>query len=83
MSEARRLADQGRKVGAMLLSADIPDLALAIRMPPDARRYAQRLYATLHELDDAACDVVLVECVPNEEPWLAIADRLERAAAPA
>jgi L-threonylcarbamoyladenylate synthase len=44
--------------------------------PPD---YARALYATLHELDDSRVDSIVIERVPEDEAWLAIADRLARA----
>lgn len=81
-AEARAVAARGEKVGALLLDAELPSVTLGVRMPRAAVAYARRLYATLHELDDAGCTVVFVERVPNEEPWPAIADRLERAASP-
>ena len=51
-------------------------------MPSDAVGYARRLYATLHALDEAGCDVIFVERVPNGPEWLAAQDRLERASTP-
>ncbi len=43
--------------------------------------YARALYAALRELDRAGAARILVEDVPDDEPWAAIADRLRRAAA--
>ena len=43
--------------------------------------YGRALYATLRELDRAGAVRILVEAVPGDEPWAAIADRLRRAAA--
>src|SRR5690348_2207067 len=80
---ARALAASGVTVGAMTLTVDLAGVDKAIPMPPDPIEYAHRLYATLHELDDVGCDVVFVERVPEEERWLAITDRLVRAATPA
>jgi L-threonylcarbamoyladenylate synthase len=45
---------------------------------PDA--YAHELYAALRELDALRCDWIVVEAVPDDEGWLAIRDRLRRAA---
>jgi L-threonylcarbamoyladenylate synthase len=48
---------------------------------PDApEAYARALYAALHEADAAAVDVVVIEGVPGEPEWWAVADRLTRAA---
>ena len=46
---------------------------------PDA--YASELYAALHRLDDAGCDEILVAAPPVTSAWLAVHDRLRRAAA--
>mgnify|MGYP001186243667 CR=1 FL=1 len=43
--------------------------------------YGRALYAVLRELDRLGAARILVEEVPDEEPWAAIADRLRRAAA--
>jgi L-threonylcarbamoyladenylate synthase len=42
--------------------------------------YGRALYAALRELDRAGAARILVEEVPDEEAWAAIADRLRRAA---
>jgi L-threonylcarbamoyladenylate synthase len=47
----------------------------------DPREYAADLYAALHRLDDAGVETILVQQPPNAEDWLAIRDRLTRAAA--
>jgi L-threonylcarbamoyladenylate synthase len=83
MTDARVLAARGRKVGALLTRADLPGVEPQIRMPDDPIAYARRLYAALHALDDLGCEVVFAERVPDDEPWLAVADRLQRAARPA
>lgn len=51
-----------------------------VQAPNTAFEYAQKLYSLLHELDKTASDCILVEKPPVREPWLAILDRLERAA---
>lgn len=48
-------------------------------LPADATGFAAALFATLHDLDDAGCDVVVVEAPPDTEAWLAVRDRLARA----
>lgn len=79
LEEARRLTSDGTRVGMLLISFDAPGPWEAVRMPPDAARYAQRLYAALHELDESGCSVIFVERVPDESAWLGVRDRLERA----
>jgi L-threonylcarbamoyladenylate synthase len=47
------------------------------RKPPD---YAARLYAALHELDEAGVDRIVVSLPPDTEEWATVLDRLRRAA---
>jgi L-threonylcarbamoyladenylate synthase len=46
----------------------------------DAATYAHDLYARLRELDADDTDLILVEALPMTDDWLAVADRLQRAA---
>jgi L-threonylcarbamoyladenylate synthase len=46
----------------------------------DPEAYAAGLYAALHRLDDAGCDEILVVEPPETPAWLAVRDRLARAA---
>lgn len=50
-----------------------------LRMPRDASAYAQRLYASLRELDSAGCEAILIEAPPETPDWTAVRDRLKRA----
>ncbi|HUE97087.1 MAG TPA: L-threonylcarbamoyladenylate synthase [Longimicrobiaceae bacterium] len=73
-------AKGGAALGALLRSSPPLDgVEHVVTMPPDAPGYASRLYASLHELDDAGCDVILVEEPPHGLPWAAVRDRLTRA----
>jgi len=45
--------------------------------PADGAEYARALYATLRTLDDAGCDLIVVQ----PPPWPALIDRLTRASA--
>jgi L-threonylcarbamoyladenylate synthase len=47
----------------------------------DPREYAADLYAALHRLDDAGYPTILIQEPPPTEDWLAVRDRLSRAAA--
>jgi L-threonylcarbamoyladenylate synthase len=49
-------------------------------MPLDARQYAARLYATLHQMDAAGLDRLVAALPPDTPEWLAVRDRLRRAA---
>ena len=47
---------------------------------PAAAQYAHDLYASLRDLDSASCDLLVIEAPPRSPEWLAVADRLQRAA---
>ena len=50
------------------------------QMPLAPAPYGRALYAALRGVDAAGADRILVEAVPANEPWAAVADRLSRAA---
>jgi L-threonylcarbamoyladenylate synthase len=58
---------------------DIGDI-LSVPMPAGALQYGSLLYATLRNLDSDGFDRLLVEAPPDDPAWLAVADRLRRAA---
>lgn len=49
-------------------------------LPVDPAGYAHELYAALRELDHAGADQIVVEALPDDPAWAAVADRLRRAA---
>jgi L-threonylcarbamoyladenylate synthase len=49
--------------------------------PARSDEYARMLYATLRELDESGCAVIVVEKPPQAADWLAVHDRLRRSAA--
>jgi L-threonylcarbamoyladenylate synthase len=55
-------------------------LAMVIALPAEADAYAQAIFAALHEADDANLDQLVIERVPDEPAWWAVADRVRRAA---
>lgn len=68
---------------AVLAHTAIPgatDIFRVAVLPRDARAYARALYAELHQCDDSAVDLILVEELPEGAEWKAIHDRLRRAA---
>jgi L-threonylcarbamoyladenylate synthase len=71
------------KARAAVLAFSRPDerVDFWLRMPRDPAGYAQRLYASLRELDGAGCEVILVEAPPVEPGWDAVLDRLRKATA--
>lgn len=89
---ADELARAGARVAAVVWS-DATDAAVASAkaravvavsrtLGPGAEAYARDLFAALFDVDEAGCDVVLVERVPEEPAWWAVQDRLRRAARP-
>lgn len=80
---AHSLTRQGKRV-AVLARTTLQPLIKGLvwkAAPVDPAGYGHELYASLRELDRASCDAILVEQPPDEAVWLAIRDRLSRAAA--
>ncbi len=50
-------------------------------LPADPVGYAHDLYGALREMDHAGVDAIVVEALPEEPAWAAVADRLRRAVA--
>ena len=85
-ARVRALAEGGVRVGWLALGeADAPPalagMVAIVRMPREARAYARRLYAALHELDEVGVARIVADLPPDTEEWLAVRDRLRRAAA--
>jgi L-threonylcarbamoyladenylate synthase len=59
----------------------LPEGVRGILLPLDAEVVGARLYALLHELDDAGFERIFMERPPEDEAWLAVRDRLQRASA--
>jgi L-threonylcarbamoyladenylate synthase len=49
-------------------------------MPEEPRTCAAELYAMLHQMDAEGVEHIVVELPPQTDEWLAIWDRLQRAA---
>ena len=71
--------DKSDKTG--ILTFEGAEVAGAEILSADPREYAADLYAALHRLDDAGVEEILVRQPPDTEDWLAVRDRLSRAAA--
>ncbi len=67
------------KVAVLAFSRPDERVDYWLRMPRDAAAYAQKLYASLRELDDAGCELILIEAPPGGAEWAAVRDRLQRA----
>jgi L-threonylcarbamoyladenylate synthase len=78
----RWLLEKGFRVGWLTFQ----DLLLeregliVLRMPRRAVEYAAQLYAALHQLDALGVTRIVADWPPDTEEWLAVRDRLRRAA---
>jgi L-threonylcarbamoyladenylate synthase len=82
-NRVEELIRAGARIGWMTFSTWSEDQSprlIVQTMPTDAVGYAARLYATLHILDDAGLDRIIVDLPPEGDEWLAVRDRLRRAA---
>lgn len=83
----RERLEQGKRVGwitrgepATTCSMTLDSEVLQhVDLPSDPAGYARELYATLHRLDDAGADAIIVEAPPSDDAWQAVTDRLTRA----
>jgi L-threonylcarbamoyladenylate synthase len=73
------LSSEARQMAVALVDGEGPR-PLVIAMPRDPSAYAAELYADLHALDAAGVTRIVVDRPPELEAWLAIRDRLRRAA---
>jgi L-threonylcarbamoyladenylate synthase len=76
------LSSRGQRVGWLDWSCPTnpPSSALVVVLPADPSGYAAGLYLALHRFDDASLDRIVVARVPAGPEWLAVRDRLDRAA---
>ena len=77
------LVDAGLRLGWLSLSegGESSTRLVKVEMPQAPAEYAAALYARLHELDGMELDRIVVTLPPEGEEWLAVRDRLRRAAA--
>ncbi len=81
-ASVEELRRAGLRVGWLAFGgADLAGVTV-VAMPADPDGYAARLYAALHALDGAGVDRIIVARPPESDEWLAVRDRLRRAAAP-
>ena len=75
------LAASGVRIGWVthIDSGEVPGVSRVL-LPVDPVSYSARLYAALHDLDAASLARIIVEPPPEDENWLAVRDRLRRAA---
>ncbi|WP_437672827.1 L-threonylcarbamoyladenylate synthase [Sorangium sp. So ce131] len=80
--EVERAAQGGSRAGAIERGARTVAGPHAELLPADPVGYAAALYAALHRLEDAGCDVIVIAAVPEDPAWDAVRDRLARASTP-
>jgi L-threonylcarbamoyladenylate synthase len=80
-AEALAAESSAARAGALLITATCAGMDHVVRMPGQPHEYARRLYAALHELDRAGCEVILVEEPPSTTEWTGVRDRLLRGSA--
>jgi L-threonylcarbamoyladenylate synthase len=78
------LLQQGLRIGWLTFADDPvqrhPTLAKTV-LAGEPRVYSAQLYAALHQLDDLGVDRIVVDLPPDQDDWLAVRDRLQRASA--
>jgi L-threonylcarbamoyladenylate synthase len=84
-SAERHGAQAGREgIAVMLVSSESLEApaieATTVRMPGDPRRYAAHFYRMLRELDRPSVREIWIELPPRTADWLAVRDRILRAA---
>lgn len=81
LNELEHRRSLGLSVGVLSFMAEHSRGAPVELLPDEPEGYATGLYAALHRLDDAGCQQILVAEPPQTSAWLAVRDRLARAAA--
>lgn len=84
-AELQGSGDAGQSAAILCHTETVTDLYPATRcllLPNEPIGYGKALYASLRRLDIDGYDKILIEAVPETEPWQAVRDRLCRAAHP-
>ena len=81
VEEAVTLAGEGSRVAVLARVVCNPQDSRLIwqTMPTESAAYAQELYASLRAMDALSADFMLIEALPLDADWRAVADRLGRA----
>jgi L-threonylcarbamoyladenylate synthase len=76
------LAGTGARVGLVTYerrTTSVREVRVLVRtLSREPAQYARELYGTLHDLDEAGVDAIVVQGVPQDEAWWAVDDRLRR-----
>ena len=82
-ARAAELLRTGARIGWLTWNEAITATGLVVqKLPADPAGYAAQLYAALHTLDDTGVERIVADLPPDGEAWLAVRDRLRRAAHP-
>jgi L-threonylcarbamoyladenylate synthase len=79
-SRAELLKNATARSAALLLGAGAVPNCTYFELNNNATDVAQQLYDTLHKMDALGAEILLIEAPPIAPEWLAILDRLTRAA---
>jgi L-threonylcarbamoyladenylate synthase len=79
-SRAELLKNATARSAALLLGAGAVPNCTYFELNNNATDVAQQLYDTLHKMDALGAEILLIEAPPAAPEWLAILDRLTRAA---
>jgi L-threonylcarbamoyladenylate synthase len=79
-SRADLISQANGRTAALLLGAGAVPNCSYFELNNNAADVAQKLYDTLHKMDALNAEKLLIETPPNAPEWLAILDRLTRAA---
>jgi L-threonylcarbamoyladenylate synthase len=80
IKNANELINANAMAAALLLGAGAVPKCTYFELNNNATDVAQQLYDTLHKMDALNAEILLIEAPPNAPEWLAILDRLTRAA---
>jgi len=78
-------AAKGIRLGLVMIASEdkvnpsLPDCVMVVVLPDNPREYASRLFSTLHQLDDAGLEKIVVTMPPDRGEWAGVRDRLGRA----
>lgn len=75
------MRDSDNPVAVLLGEGPAPVGVACLQLPLDPAEVGARLYALLHELDEAGHSEILFQAPPEGDAWWAVRDRLKRAAA--
>ena len=79
-TRVKELAGAGLRVAWLALDDEAIVGVKCLRMPDLPAAYAAVVYAALHALDEEGFDRIVVALPPDSDAWLAVRDRLRRAA---